>query len=527
MPNIKINNALISVSNKNDIESIAKKLKKFNVQIISTGGTAQFLEKKNITVTEIESLTNFPEIFDGRVKTLHPIIYGGILNRRCLKKDQKIVKKYNITNIDLIIINLYDFENTSKRTKSSKKIIENIDIGGPSLIRAAAKNFLYTTVVVDPNDYKELLNQMENNNGTNLDFREYLAKKAFELTYKYDNKIFEWFNNGQVSSKKTIPDSLTLNLKKKLSMRYGENPHQKGGLYISDQKTFGVPYSKQIQGKELSYNNINDVDAAFNLISEFVNPAVAIIKHANPCGVSEAINIETAWVNALKTDTASAFGGIVAVNRKINKNLAKELSKIFLEVIIAPGITEESKKILSSKINLRILICNKFPNSKNQELHIKSISGGFLIQTEDNGFLKKRNLKVVTNRKPTSKERKDLMFAWIIAKHTKSNAIVFAKDKSTIGIGAGQMSRIDSAYIAKKKSEKVLFLKSKKYTKIHSSVMASDAFFPFPDALITAADSGITAVIQPGGSVHDQEIIDEANKRNLAMIFTSIRHFKH
>ena len=527
MPNIKINNALISVSNKNEIEFIAKKLKKFNVQIISTGGTAQFLKKNSIDVTKIEDITNFPEIFDGRVKTLHPLIYGGILNRRFLNKDQKVVQKYNITNIDLIIINLYDFENTIKNTKSNKKIIENIDIGGPSLIRAAAKNFLYTTVIVDPNDYKELLKQMKQNNCTNLEFRKYLAKKAFELTYRYDNKIFDWFNNNEVASKEIIPDNFTINLKKSLSMRYGENPHQKGGLYISEQQKFGVAFSNQIQGKELSYNNINDVDAALNLVSEFINPAVAIIKHANPCGVSESINLEKAWANALRTDTTSAFGGIVAVNRKINKNLAKQLSRIFLEVIIAPGITLESKKILSLRTNLRVLICNNFPNSQNQGLNIKSISGGFLIQTQDNGFLKERNLKIVTNRKPTAKEMDDLMFAWIVAKHTKSNAIIFAKNKSTTGIGAGQMSRIDSAYLAKKKYETAGFLNSKQSSKNNNNVMASDAFFPFPDALITAAETGITAVIQPGGSIRDQEIINEANKRNLAMIFTSIRHFKH
>ncbi len=527
MPNIKINNALISVSNKNEIESIAKKLKKFNVHIISTGGTAQFLQKKNIAVTNIESITKFPEIFDGRVKTLHPAIFGGILNRRFLKKDQKVVEKHNITNIDLIIINLYDFDNTIKNTKSENKIIEKIDIGGPSLIRAAAKNFFYTTVVVDPNDYNELLKQIKKTSGTSLEFRKYLAKKAFELTYKYDSKIFDWFSKSSVSSKDKLADDLTLNLKKIWSMRYGENPHQNSGLYVSNQETFGVPFSKKIQGKELSYNNINDVDAALNLVSEFVNPAVAIIKHTNPCGVSESSNLETAWDNAIKTDPNSPFGGVVAVNRKIDKNLAKKLSKIFLEVIIAPDITSESKRILSSKTNLRILICNKFPKFNNEELHVKSISGGFLIQTEDNGFLKKKNLKLVTNRKPTSKEINDLIFAWIVAKHTKSNAIIFAKNKSTIGIGAGQMSRIDSAYIAKKKSENAGFLKSKQHSKKFSGVMASDAFFPFPDALITAADNGITAVIQPGGSIRDQEIIDEANKRNLAMVFTSMRHFKH
>ena len=522
----KTQNALISVTDKNNIDILAKELKKLGINIISTGGTAKFLRKKSIEVIEVENITDFPEILNGRVKTLHPKIFGGILNRRNLKKDQETIKKFKITDIDFIIVNLYNFENLVNKSASNQEIIENIDIGGPSLIRAAAKNFKYKTVVIDPNDYLELLNQLNKNGKTNLEFRKFLAMKAFELTSKYDSIINKWFQKS-FTKQKELPDNLKLDLKKTYSMRYGENPHQKAGLYVDEETKYGVANAKQIQGKDLSYNNINDTDAAFDLVCEFKNPAIVIVKHANPCGVSEASSIKKAWDNALSTDPTSSFGGIVAVNRPINKILAIEMSKIFLEVIVAPDISTAAKNILSKKNNLRILISKELSNTKDEGIMIKSISGGFLVQTNDNGILKKQNLKVVSKRKPSQKEKDDLLFAWKVAKHTKSNAIIYAKNKTTTGIGAGQMSRVDSAYIAKKKYEKISILSRKKTFSSNKSVAASDAFFPFTDALIIAANAGITAVIQPGGSIRDAEIIKEANKRNLAMIFTSMRHFKH
>ena len=522
----KINTALISVTNKKNIDNLAKKLAKLGINIISTGGTAKFLRKKNVNVIEIEKITHFPEILNGRVKTLHPKIFGGILNRLKIKKDQETIKEFEIPNIDLIIVNLYNFEDSSNESKSNKEIIENIDIGGPSLIRAAAKNFEFKTVVVDPNDYSELLSQLNKYGKTDLQFRKYLATKAFELTSNYDSIIQKWFQKSFAKNIE-LPDILKFDLKKTYSMRYGENPHQKAGMYVTENTNQGIANARQIQGKDLSYNNINDADAAFDLVCEFNNPAVVIVKHANPCGVSEAGSINQAWANAFKTDPTSSFGGVVAVNRIINESLAIEMSKIFLEVIVAPNISSTAKKILSKKNNLRILVPNKLNDAKNERIILKSISGGFLIQTYDNGILKNQNLNIVSKRKPSQKEKNDLIFAWKVAKHTKSNAIIYAKNRTTTGIGAGQMSRVDSAYIAKKKSEKISLISKETVPRTNKSVAASDAFFPFADALITAAEAGITAIIQPGGSIRDKEIIEEANKRNLAMIFTSMRHFKH
>ncbi len=521
----KLKNAIISVTDKKDVDNLAKELISLQIDIISTGGTAEFLKKNFINVIEVENITNFPEILNGRVKTLHPKIFGGILNRRNIKEDQETIKKFKIKNIDLVIVNLYDFEKISKLSRSNRKIIESIDIGGPSLIRAAAKNYQFTTVVVDTNDYSELLFQLKKNGNTNLEFRKYLAMKAYELTSRYDSNINLWFQKT-LKNNFELSNNINLDLKKILPMRYGENPHQKAGLYVSEYQNHGIANAMQIQGKDLSYNNINDADAALDLVYEFKKPAVVIVKHANPCGVSEAKSIDEAWINALKTDPKSSFGGIVAVNRTINKNTAILMSKNFLEVIVAPKITYAAKTILSSKKNIRVLIVKKMMDEQNTRIIVKTVSGGFLIQTYDNGFLKNDSLEIVSKRKPTLKEKEDLIFAWKVAKHTKSNAIIYAKNKTTTGIGAGQMSRIDSAFIAKRKSENLsdkLNFKMSSY----NSVAASDAFFPFVDALITAAKAGITAVIQPGGSIRDKEIIKEANKRNLAMIFTSIRHFKH
>tara|TARA_B100002052_G_scaffold56728_1_gene49914 strand:- start:3193 stop:4767 length:1575 start_codon:yes stop_codon:yes gene_type:complete len=524
MKNPVVKTALISVTNKQNIEVLAKKLVKFGIQILSTGGTSKYLKSKSIEVVDIKNITNFPEILDGRVKTLHPKIYGGVLNRSSFKKDLDTLKRYNILSIDIIVMNLYDFDKTINKTNNQEKIIENIDIGGPSLIRAAAKNYQFKTVITDPDDYEKLLNQLKQNVTTSLDFRFYLAKKAFELTSNYDSIISNWFNSVNIKSNE-MPETISFNLKKNISMRYGENPHQKAGLYVTNEKC--LFFSKQIQGKELSFNNINDSDAALDLVSEFDDPAVVIVKHANPCGVAVANKIDIAWSNALQTDPVSAFGGIVALNRNINLAVAKKMSKLFLEVIIAPGITNEAKKVLVNKKNLRILLSNSFLKYQKNDYIIKSSFGGFLIQTRDNNDLKKVNLNVVTKRSPSKKELDDLIFAWIVAKHTKSNAIVYAKNKMTTGIGAGQMSRIDSVLIAMKKAESTSSIEGGKLPKTKGSVVASDAFFPFADGLIASADAGVTAVIQPGGSIKDKEVIMEANKRNLAMIFTSIRHFKH
>ncbi len=519
--------ALISVTDKNKLEKIAKLLFENGVKIISTGGTEKFLIKQKIDVINIENVTNFPEILDGRVKTLHPKIYGGILYRRNLKKDELTIKKENIISIDLVIVNLYKFHENIKNQVSEKKIIESIDIGGPSLIRATAKNYHSTTILVDPEDYEEAINQIKKKKNTTLSFRKYLARKAFKATYKYDQMIHQWFNKKELENKAVeLSDNILLNLSKGTDLRYGENPHQKGGYYTINNENKISLSSNQIQGKELSYNNINDINAALNLICEFEKPTAVIIKHANPCGVSEASEIKKAWKNAVKSDPISAFGGVVAVNRSINKNLAQSFSKIFLEVIIAPSITRESQKILSKKKNLRIIIIKKLKTKNQNMIQIKTVIGGVLLQTKDNSFLKKKNLKIVTKRKPNIKELNDLLFAWKVAKHTMSNAIIFAKNTSTTGIGAGQMSRIDSAYIAKLKSKKSSEIAKIKNMTI-GSVVASDAFFPFPDALISISEAGATAVIQPGGSIRDEKIIEEANNRNIAMVFTNVRNFKH
>ena len=527
MTKLKIKNALISLTDKNKIEIVAKKLKELDINIISTGGTAKYLKSHSIDVIDITEITNFPEILDGRVKSLHPKIFGGILYRRNNENDLKTIDSLKIESIDLVIVNLYKFDEARKELSSHDKIIENIDIGGPSLIRSAAKNFAFTTVVVDINDYDLLIEKLNSNEGIDLEYRKSLAAKAFNITAEYDRSISNWFNSS--NDQPTLPETINLNLTKKIEMRYGENPHQKAGLFtnINQQSKSGIAHYNQIQGKELSYNNFNDADAAFELVNEFNEPAVAIIKHANPCGVSQNQNITKAWENAFNTDKTSAFGGIVALNRTLTAEVAKQMSNIFLEVIIAPDITETAKEILFKKKNLRVLLCKKNKNEIENDLFIKTISGGFLIQDKDVGSLEKINFKIVTNKKPTEDEIKDLKFAWIVSKHTKSNAIIFAKNAQTLGIGAGQMSRIDSVMIAKDKFIRSQVNSEKKDVSLKGSVLSSDAFFPFSDTVISAAEAGVSAIIQPGGSIRDNEVIAEANKRNISMIFTSMRHFRH
>jgi len=522
----KIKRALISVTDKNGIDILARELISHNIEILSTGGTAKFLEENGILVKDVSEETGFPEILNGRVKTLHPNIHGGILGRRNNANHIKKMQEHNIVEIDLLIINLYKFTETVKKTHDNSKIIENIDIGGPAMIRAGAKNHEFVSVITDTNDYTELTNQLKHNGSTTYNFRKYLAGKAFKLTNQYDLEISNWFSKYKEYTPQ-LPETISIELQKSLSMRYGENPHQHAAFYKNADTRIGAAQSQKLHGKELSYNNINDSDAAFELISEFELPAIAIIKHANPCGVSENLNINLAWVNALQTDPISAFGGIVAMNRELKADLAEKMKSLFLEVIIAPTVTDEALKIFADKPNVRILKSGKIPNPMDNGFSMKSISGGMLVQTRDNHILKKEDLKVVTKKLPNEDQINDLLFAWKVAKHTKSNAIIYAKNLQTAGIGAGQMSRIDSTNIANEKAKKSATIANLNEPLTIGSVVASDAFFPFPDGLIAAADAGVTAVIQPGGSIKDKDVIAAADERGLVMVFTSIRHFKH
>lgn len=523
-----IKRALISVSDKKGIVKFASALNDAGIKIISTGGTFSELKKANIDVKDVSSVTSFPEILDGRVKTLHPKIHGGLLNIRSNKDHQKTINEQEIENIDLLIVNLYPFEDTVKNKSDYKTCIENIDIGGPAMIRAAAKNHESVGVIVDPEDYDEIINEINDNDlSLTKETLKRLALKAFARTAAYDSTISNWLSNEldmPLDKYKSIGGLEHQNL------RYGENPHQKAKFYNDGSNVCGLITANQIQGKELSYNNINDTNAAFELVSEFdpnLKPAVAIIKHANPCGVATGDSLNSAYQNALRCDSVSAFGGIIALNQKLDGETAKEISEIFTEVIIAPSISDEAKNILSSKKNLRVLITGGLADPEKSGVMIKSVAGGFLAQTKDNIIVDKENLKVVTKRQPSEQELDDLLFAFKVAKHVKSNAIVYAKNGSTVGIGAGQMNRLDSSRIAARKSDDAAKMINLKEPLAVNSVVASDAFFPFADGLMAAADAGVTAIIQPGGSIRDDEVIEAANNANLAMLFTGIRHFNH
>ena len=523
-----IKRALISVSDKKGIVKFASALNDAGIEIISTGGTFSKLKNANIDIKDVSSVTNFPEILDGRVKTLHPKIHGGLLNVRSNKDHQKTISEQEIKNIDLLVVNLYPFEDTIKNKSDYKTCIENIDIGGPAMIRAAAKNHESVAVIVDPDDYDEIINEMNNNDlSLTKETLKKLAFKAFARTAAYDSIISNWISNEMdipLGKYKSIGGIEHQNL------RYGENPHQKAKFYNDGSNVCGLITANQIQGKELSYNNINDTNAAFELVSEFdpsLKSAVAIIKHANPCGVATDDNLNSAYNKALRCDSVSAFGGIIALNKELDSETAKEISKIFTEVIIAPSINDEAKNILSSKKNLRVLITGGLANPEKSDVMIKSVAGGFLAQTKDNITVDKENLKVVTKRQPSEQELDDLLFAFKVAKHVKSNAIVYAKDGSTVGIGAGQMNRLDSSRIAARKSDDAAKMIKLEEPLAVGSVVASDAFFPFADGLMAAADAGVTAIIQPGGSIRDDEVIEAANNAGLAMLFTGIRHFNH
>lgn len=512
-----IRRALISVSDKSGIDRLASFLSNKGVEILSTGGTASFLKNKGIPVVDVSDYTGFPEIMDGRVKTLHPKIHGGILGIRSKIEHVESLKKLNIPFIDMVVVNLYPFEATIKKPGVSfEEIIENIDIGGPTLLRASAKNFQDVLVLVDPTDYDRAIEYIEKGE-IPYDFKFYLAKKVYAHTARYDGVISSYLSSLQDGKVNMFPDVLNLQYFKVQECRYGENPHQRAAFYKEQNIDFAcVSSAKKIQGKELSYNNILDTDSCFRIVIEFTEPAAVIVKHNNPCGVATSKDIVKAYKLARDCDPISAFGGIVAINRKVNADLAKEIAETFVEVVIAPGYDKEALNIFSAHPNLRVLDVEGLP-MKIEGLELRRVVGGMLVQDYDTITYEKDKLQVVTKRKPTEDELKALDFAWKIAKHVKSNAILIAKEDMTVGVGAGQMSRVDSARIA--------VMKARQSTK--GCVAASDAFFPFPDGIQVLADAGITAVIQPGGSLRDKEVIELADKYNMAMVFTGYRHFKH
>ena len=525
---IKIKRALISVSNKAGILELAQELQERNVEIVSTGGSASMLRDAGFNVKEVSELTGFPEMMDGRLKTLHPSVHGGLLAVRDEKSHLEAMEAHKIKEIDLLIVNLYPFAETVKSDADYTHCIENIDIGGPAMIRAAAKNFKYVTTVVDSQDYGDLIDELNVNNGcTSYTFRQKLSQNAFSLTANYDAMVSTWMleQAGHIQ-----PRRLSFSAALSQNLRYGENPHQSASFYVDESINTGIGAAYQIQGKELSYNNINDADAALELVNEFTESdgaAAVIIKHANPCGVGVANNLVEAYKAALHCDTTSAFGGIVAVNQIIDEESAREITKVFTEVVIAPGITDGGRKVFSSKSNLRLLTVEKSTNLACQSKVIRHVSGGYLVQDKDRKPLSQNSLRVVTNRNPTDSEFQDMLFAWKVAKHVKSNAIVYAKDLCTVGIGAGQMSRVDSCMIAAKKAEDMAKAQGLDELPTQGSALASDAFFPFADGLEAAIEAGASSIIQPGGSIRDNEVINAANEAGLAMIFTGMRHFKH
>lgn len=514
----KISRCLISVSNKAGIVDLARFLEKQNIEIISTGGTHKLLNDSGIRVRDISDFTGFPEMMDGRLKTLHPKVHGGLLTIVDNPKHLEDALKNSIDQIDLLIVNLYPFIETLARTSDDEVIIENIDIGGPAMIRSAAKNFKYKTVITSTEQYKQLIDELERNNvATELKYREDLAREAFANIAEYDIAIANYFMSKSENSAEKI--FISANLKQ--SLRYGENSHQKASLYSVGNS--GIVNSYQVQGKELSYNNINDADSAYNIVLDFQDPACAIIKHANPCGVAVEKNLIQAFKNALESDPKSAFGGIVALNGEIDEHLARELSKIFFEVIIAKSITKSAEIILKEKKNLRILIADF---KKNNDIQIKTINGGLLLQEKDNIVIEARDLMAVSTKKLEDDELKNLVFAINICKHVKSNAIVIVNNSSIVGIGAGQTSRVDACQIACKKAAE--FNKDDKLVDMaKNGYMASDAFFPFADNIEIAAKYQIKAIVAPKGSIRDQEVIDAANKHKIALYFIESRHFKH
>ena len=509
---MKIKRALLSVSDKTGIAEFARRLQQMGVEIISTGGTAALLKSESIPVLEIEKFTGFPEILGGRVKTLHPKVHGGLLYVRTDPVHQEQLAKNDIQQIDLVAVNLYPFEQTIRKPDIKlEDAIEQIDIGGPSMLRSAAKNYRFVTTISDPQDYETVLQELEAHGGeTTLALREQLAIKVFLLTARYDSSIATYLNHEQATS-----GSYAVSLPLEMRLRYGENPHQSASLYgrFSD-------FFQKLHGKELSFNNILDINAAANLIREFSEPTVAILKHTNPCGVGSDPDLREAWDKAFATDKQAPFGGIIICNRPMTEPLAKAIAEIFSEVIIAPDFEPEARALLQKKKNLRLMKSLEWFNSTRQEADVRSVIGGVLVQEKDFAPLPQPEDHVVTKRPPTADEMAAMLFGWKVVKHVKSNAIVYARKDRTLGIGAGQMARVDSSRIA-------IWKANEAGLSLHGSAVASDAFFPFPDGLIAAADAGATAAIQPGGSVRDESVIEAANERNLAMVFTGIRNFRH
>jgi len=526
---VKVERALLSVSDKAGLVELGQALAARGVELVSTGGTAKALREAGLAVKDVSELTGFPEMMDGRVKTLHPTVHGGLLAVRDDPAHAASMKEHGIGAIDLVVVNLYPFEATVARGADRPEIIENIDIGGPSMVRSAAKNHGYVAIVTDPADYDALLAELEANEGaTTFEFRKKLAAKAFAATAAYDSMISQWF--AFADQQQQFPDMLAVNGRKLAELRYGENPHQNAALYAPiGPHIKGLAQAEQVQGKELSYNNYNDADAALELCAEFRDsaPAVVIVKHANPCGVAQAGTLFDAWKGALECDSVSAFGGIVAVNRPLDGPTAQAICEIFTEVVVAPGADDEARAAFAAKKNLRLLLIDELPDPRRGGLAVKPIAGGLLVQSRDKGSIARGDLKVVTKRAPTEQELADCMFAWTVARHVKSNAIVYAKDGATAGIGAGQMNRRDSARIAAIKAKEAADKYGWAAPLTVGSAVASDAFFPFSDGLLAAAEAGATAVIQPGGSLRDDEVIAAADEAGLAMVFTGMRHFRH
>lgn len=524
----RVTRALLSVSDKSGLIDFARALAGHGIELISTGGTAKAIAEAGLKVRDVSELTGFPEMMDGRVKTLHPKVHGGLLAIRGNAEHDKAAKAHGIAAIDLLVVNLYPFEATVDKGASEDDCIENIDIGGPAMIRAAAKNHNDVAVVVEADDYTAVLAELAAHGGaTTLALRRKLAAKAYARTAAYDAAISNWFAD---QLKLDAPDFRAFGGRLAEALRYGENPHQIAAFYRTPQKRPGVATARQVQGKQLSYNNINDTDAAYECIGEFDaarTAACVIVKHANPCGVAEGGDLVTAYRKALACDPTSAFGGIIAINRPLDANTARAITEIFTEVIIAPDASDEAISIVGAKKNLRLLLAGGLPDPRAPGLTMKTVAGGMLVQTRDNAVVDEMNLKTVTQRVPTKTELRDLKFAFRVAKHVKSNTIVYAKDLATVGIGAGQMSRVDAARIAAEKAEDVARTAKLLAPMTNGSVVASDAFFPFADGLLAAIEAGATAVIQPGGSMRDDEVIKAADAHGIAMVFTGTRHFRH
>jgi phosphoribosylaminoimidazolecarboxamide formyltransferase/IMP cyclohydrolase len=526
---VPVRRALLSVSDKAGLADLAAALGRHGVELVSTGGTAKALRDAGHTVLDVADLTGFPEMMDGRVKTLHPTVHGGILAVRDDAAHVAAMDAHSIGGIDLVVVNLYPFAATVAKGAPREEIIENIDIGGPAMVRSAAKNHAFVGIVTEPEDYAALIAELDANDGaTTLALRKRLAATAFAHTATYDGMIAQWF--AFADQGKLFPDTLPLTATLSAELRYGENPHQQAALYLpAGPAARGIAQAEQVQGKALSYNNINDADAALDLVAEFreADPTCVIVKHANPCGVATAVTLTAAWDAALACDSVSAFGGIVALNRPLDGATAEAIASIFTEVVVAPDADADARAIFAKKKNLRLLLTGELPDPARGGLMMKTIAGGWLAQTRDNGRITKDDLKVVTTRTPSDAELADALFAWTIAKHVKSNAIVYAKSGATAGIGAGQMNRRDSSRIAAVRAREAAEANGWSEPRTVGSAVASDAFFPFADGLISAAEAGATCVIQPGGSIRDDEVIAAANEAGLAMLFTGMRHFRH